>query len=340
MRLWPDLDSSKDLRINLSLRPMEISRKLVNRMGDGEGSGSGPNWKNVNNWHWIEKDCTGWAHDRLKELLPSVKTIVDGKVLKVVKVDSIEGDVSVNVRKGRIRQIFDLTMQFGCEYDGDDVDARINDYMSDTDFDGFEFYLSGVPSNVKNTLRRHLWDKLEEFKAEVERVHGKSLLINASQTEGGEKVRFSKVVDQQENKAKVPEMTGTIEQKITINAPLEQVWSCLTDPDRIQAWTRGTAKLNTFEPGATFTLLNGNIIGMVTSLGSTQLKMDWRLKHWRSDCVSQVEIMASNDGQGSTKLKVKQVGVPTTEVDSVKENWHRYYWEPIRTILGCSSVIF
>ncbi|PJF17859.1 hypothetical protein PSACC_02326 [Paramicrosporidium saccamoebae] len=273
-------------------------------------------------------------------MLPTAKTILDGQALKVTKVNSVTGEVSVNVRKGRIRQIFDLTMELTCMYEKRDVEARITDFMSDMDYDDFEFTMTGVAAKVRDALKKTVWETLVEFRKEVEQVHGKSLLVEGPQTPASadsEKSKFNNsFVDKKE---KSPSAVGTIEERVEFSAPMEQVWLCLTDVPRIMAWTRGTASLSSVEPGAPFSLLGGNITGRVTELATGLIKMDWRLRHWPSELVSTVEIKLSNGGSG-TVLKMKQVGVPSAELDSVKENWHRYYWEPIKTVLGCASAVF
>lgn len=299
------------------------------------------NWKNVNNWHWIEKDCTSWAHSRIKSILEDVAI----SEVSVSKVNTVEGEVSVNVRKGRIRQIYDLTMQLTLHVGDEDKDASITDYMSDTDYPGFEFNCSGLCSSIREELKKKLWDALLSFRREIEEEHGKSILITAetNSSEPGvidqSNVRnFSNAIKDHEKPRDVSGVTF-IKETITIDAPFREVWLCLTDPERIAAWTRGTSRVTSIEPGASFSLLNGNILGTITAMNHGKLKMDWRLKHWNSSCVSMVEF-SGREVDGKTVIDLRQEGIPTTEAESVKENWHRYYWEPIKTLLGCSSTVF
>ena len=281
----------------------------------------------------IEKDCTNWSHEYLRESLITVPLIR--------KVINVTGEVTVHVRKGRIRQIFDMNIEM--EVDDDGEIARITDYMSDTEFGGFEFSASGLPIDQRNDLKKKIWDKLEEFKKQVEKIHGSSLLVQQSgcngdvDGDGGKRTKFIGVDEDLKPKSSTTNgTTTTIEETIEFNAPSTEVWMCLKDPSRMAIWSRGTAKLNSFEPGASFTLFNGNIIGTVTYLTGQVLRMDWRLKHWSYP--TQVELKLE-DNKGRTKLHLKQIGAPKEEADAVRENWHRYYWEPIKTMLGCSTTI-
>lgn len=288
----------------------------------------------------IEKDCTNWAHGRLKELLPQVAT----DLLAVKSVPSVTGEVSVNVRKGKIRQIFDLTMELECEHQERTIKAKVIDFMSNTELKDFEFslYDPQVESAQKEALKLAIWDKLREFMHEVEQLHGKSLLVDTPAENGsdqGTKEKFNGVFldDVKDNKDGTKE---EIKQTVTIRAPVEAVWSCLTDPGKMMMWTRGTAQVGSMEPGASFSLLSGNVLGTVTDLTPGKaLKMEWRLKHWSNAKPSLVELRLEASSEG-TRLVLKQTGIPASEVESVKENWHRYYWEPIKTILGCSSTIY
>ena len=54
--------------------------------------------KNVNNWHWVEKDCLEWSSSRLKELLSGL-VCLDGPItFKITCLDSCTGDAVINNR--------------------------------------------------------------------------------------------------------------------------------------------------------------------------------------------------------------------------------------------------
>lgn len=268
-------------------------------------------------------------------------------MLTVTKVNSVEGDVSVNVRKGRIRQIYDLSIDvaFAHGEDGDEQTAHIGDFMSDTDFAGFEVSAGARGGAVAAALKEALWPRLLAFRREVEEVQGKSLLVDApdqqqappAQGEGARQ-RFTGVFDDKDGRDGAAD--GSVDEKIEFMAPRSEVFAALTDPAKIMAWSRGTAQLSAFAPGASFSLLNGNIVGSVAGLREgEEIRMEWRLKHWPDACASKVVLSLSGDG-GACVLRLQQTGIPTADVESVRQNWHRYYWEPIKSILGCTSVVF
>jgi len=71
---------------------------------------------NPRNWHWVNKDATGWAREYLDNQLVSISAEEDGVSAKITQVKSMDGDVEVSQRKGKIITIFDVKLQL--EYSG------------------------------------------------------------------------------------------------------------------------------------------------------------------------------------------------------------------------------
>ena len=71
---------------------------------------------NPNNWHWVNKDVREWAREYLEENLVGIEA-EDGDVeAKISKVISMEGDVDVSQRKGKVITLFDVKVEL--EYEG------------------------------------------------------------------------------------------------------------------------------------------------------------------------------------------------------------------------------
>jgi len=71
---------------------------------------------NPNNWHWVNKDVTTSTKDYLEKELVGTKAEQDGASAEVTKVLSMDGDVDVSQRKGKVITIFDIKVQL--EYTG------------------------------------------------------------------------------------------------------------------------------------------------------------------------------------------------------------------------------
>jgi activator of HSP90 ATPase len=71
---------------------------------------------NPNNWHWVNKDVSPWAREYLDNELAQVSAEQDGVTAKIDKVVSMDGDVDVSQRKGKVITIFDVKLKL--EYSG------------------------------------------------------------------------------------------------------------------------------------------------------------------------------------------------------------------------------
>ena len=71
---------------------------------------------NPNNWHWVNKDAAPWAKDYLEQNLTKITAEEGGVTAKISKVTSLDGDVDVSQRKGKVITIFDVNLRL--EYEG------------------------------------------------------------------------------------------------------------------------------------------------------------------------------------------------------------------------------
>lgn len=67
---------------------------------------------NPNNWHWVDKNCIDWTRQYFNEKLVDISASEDGKDVFVKSISSIEGDVEVCQRKGKVISLFDLKVVF------------------------------------------------------------------------------------------------------------------------------------------------------------------------------------------------------------------------------------
>jgi activator of HSP90 ATPase len=100
---------------------------------------------NPNNWHWVNKDVRPWAQDWLSTQLVGLKASKeDGTSAEVSRVLSMDGDVDVSQRKGKVITIFDVRLQL--EYTGKvPVKAEKKD-------DGEEASQEGDTKDVSGTI--------------------------------------------------------------------------------------------------------------------------------------------------------------------------------------------
>jgi activator of HSP90 ATPase len=71
---------------------------------------------NPNNWHWVNKDASAWTRQWFEDNLTVIEAEEGGVTAQVNKVISMDGDVDVNQRKGKVITIFDIRLVL--EYSG------------------------------------------------------------------------------------------------------------------------------------------------------------------------------------------------------------------------------
>lgn len=71
---------------------------------------------NPNNWHWVNKDVGPWAKEYLESQVQDISAEENGVSAKVTKLTSMDGDVDVSQRKGKVITIFDVSLRL--EYEG------------------------------------------------------------------------------------------------------------------------------------------------------------------------------------------------------------------------------
>lgn len=71
---------------------------------------------NPNNWHWVNKDTSAWARDYLDKELIGVSAEEGGVTAQLDKILSMDGDVDVSQRKGKVITLFDIVLKI--EYSG------------------------------------------------------------------------------------------------------------------------------------------------------------------------------------------------------------------------------
>ena len=71
---------------------------------------------NPNNWHWVNKDVSEWAKEYLETNLMTIEAEKGDVSAKITKITSMDGDVDVSQRKGKVITLFDVKLQL--DYEG------------------------------------------------------------------------------------------------------------------------------------------------------------------------------------------------------------------------------
>ncbi|KAJ2961063.1 hypothetical protein NQZ79_g3604 [Umbelopsis isabellina] len=311
----------------------------------------------------VNKNCLNWSKTYFQEELVGVEAEKNGIKTSVTKVTEVSGDVDLNQRKGKIITIFDVELKLewsGTAADGTEAQGRIfiPEVAHDTETDDYVFEISvNEDSNAKNPIREvvrkeltvKLREKLANFSQDLIKAHGADVYIDPTQlgtaappravhnkeTSAGNKLNTGATT----SAAKQPKIVNTtkLEENVEFQTSAHELYETLLDPQRVNAWTRGSAKIER-EVGGKFELFNGNVSGeIVEVVPDKKIVQKWRLKTWPESHYSEVTF-TFDQSTDYTKLNLKQTGVPIGEEEMTLRNWTGYYWNSIKQTFGFGAV--
>lgn len=125
-----------------------------------------------------------------------------------------------------------------------------------------------------------------------------------------------------------------ISQTYIIQAPLNQVWKALTDPDMIDEWGGGPATMDE-EVGTNFELWGGDIWGKNIEVDAKRhLKQEWFGGEWEQPSIVSYDLTGNNK---ETTVVITQEGMPESEKKKLEEGWRDSFFEPIKKFLEKSE---
>ncbi|KAM7199672.1 hypothetical protein V8F33_004324 [Rhypophila sp. PSN 637] len=322
---------------------------------------------NPNNWHWVNKDATPWAKQWLEDNLTKIEAKEGDVAAKISKVISMDGDVEVAQRKGKVITIFDvkLTLEYsGSTADDDNVSGTITvpELSHELAEDEFVFEIDiysdakekqPVKDLVRSKIVPQLRAKFLELLPALIAEHGKDIQhapgSNPSSgfstpkyhppTNAG--VKLDPVTSQQSKSGSVVNTT-TVTDNEEFRTTAEQLYQTFTDPQRIAAFTRAPPKV--FEgakKGGKFELFGGNVSGEFLELQEpTKIVQSWRLNQWPQGHYSKLQIeFDQNDVDHVTVMRVEWTGVPIGQEEVTKRNWLEYYVRSIKQTFGFGTIL-
>lgn len=125
-----------------------------------------------------------------------------------------------------------------------------------------------------------------------------------------------------------------IRQRYLIKAKSEQVWAALTNPEVIESWGAGPAKMKA-EAGFEFSLWGGDIWGKNLEVvnpekGEKKLVQEWYSGEWEAPSIVTFKLNASDD---TTEVILEHKNVPREEIKDISEGWKDFYLGPIKKLL-------
>ncbi|KAL7739785.1 hypothetical protein ACLKA6_018031 [Drosophila palustris] len=337
-----------------------------------------PDATNVNNWHWTEKNATPWSKERLHQLFVDFKIAQSDIECIVEAVDKCSGEATVNNRKGKLIFFYEwelvlkwsgrllnnsklshkgkLTIPNLSEENSlEDVEITVTIDESNDESETLKQFMYNVG---RDSIRKQLGVYIKELKEE----YSKNLILPKKGADGSD---ATAALTQDANNAKnAAQKAASVTASVTASSKASSnptgvgckldvrtlsmteefhcnandLYNALTKPDMLTAFTRAPAKVDAVR-GGEFVLYGGNVLGKFEELvPEKRIQQSWRLKNWSSGHYSNV-VIELEETSSSTMMTLKQTGIPASEYDAMRTNWHRYYWHSIKQTFGFGSSI-
>ncbi|KAF8403929.1 hypothetical protein HHK36_012036 [Tetracentron sinense] len=325
-----------------------------------------PDGANVHNWHWAETNCLDWSRNLLSNLLSDL-TILDGEsnlFIKTTKVDKVEGEAYVNVRKGKIIPGYEVSLSLSWEGEAKDsdgksllkVDGTVEfPYIADENADEDPEVKVTVKDDgpIGKRLKEAFISKGKPVVLEKVRVYVQSM------AKGGpakDELEVKKTVTKSLSPAPAPApapaapvpvkkegkkgfKTITLTEKFNCRA--NNMYEILMDENRWKGFTQSNAKISK-EVGGEFSLFDGSITGTNQELQEGKLIVQkWRFGNWADGIHSKVRLVFDEPEPGVTIVKLTQTDVPeedrygnSTVVENTERGWRELIFNKIRAVFG------
>eukprot|EP00245_Coleochaete_scutata_P004425 TRINITY_DN1700_c0_g2_i1.p1 TRINITY_DN1700_c0_g2~~TRINITY_DN1700_c0_g2_i1.p1 ORF type:complete len:372 (-),score=83.32 TRINITY_DN1700_c0_g2_i1:161-1213(-) len=328
--------------------------------------------RNVNHWHWTEKDCLEWSRRRLHQLLDNTK-VLDGEGncwCQITEVDTVEGEAYVNIRKGKIIPGYELKVKLGWKGEckdgsGQSVASATGKvevpYLADENADEDpELRITAEGEGPAHARLREamltkgrplIQERIKTFVKEMKAGGpAKEELIKTSGDKdvGPKPKATSSLLDSapkqaSQQPARQPSGKGkkTLTMTEVFHCRASDLYDLLLDEKRWKAITQSSAQISR-DVGGTFFLFDGAVTGINQELVENKMIVQkWRFNSWCDGQYSTVCMTLEESEVGRTVLRFTQTDVPdedrygnATVVENTERGWKDTIFQKIRAVFG------
>ncbi|CAK9148442.1 unnamed protein product [Ilex paraguariensis] len=274
---------------------------------------------NVHNWHWAETDCLEWSRNLLTKLL-SDQIILNGEgdlFIKIKKVEKVDGEAYVNIRKGKIIPGYEISVSISWEGEATDVEGKSLlkadgnveiPYIADENADEDPEIRVTVKDEgpIGKRLKEAFLAKGKPFVLDQIRVYVSAMAKGGPAKEdlevkkpnstpkkvlpvAGTAAPAPAVVEEKKEKRKEGFKTITMTEKFSCRA--KDMFEILMDENRWKGFTQSNARISK-EVGGEFSIFDGSVTGTNVELQEGKLIVQkWRFGSWPDGIHSMVKIL-------------------------------------------------
>ncbi|KAL9267590.1 Activator of 90 kDa heat shock protein ATPase homolog 1-like protein [Drosera capensis] len=330
-----------------------------------------PDGTNVHNWHWAETDCLDYSRNLLSSLLSNLAVLSgEGNLyITLTKVDRVDGEAYVNVRKGKIIPGYELSLTLSWE--GEARDETTGEVILRVEGLVEVPYLSDENAGEDPEIRVSVKDEgpigrrlREAFLAKGKGLVWEKIRVYVeSMAKGGpcrEELEAKMVAPKEEKKVEAKAVAAKVEKEKAVvkkseerkgfkTIKLTERFSCravdmfeiLMDENRWKGFTQSNARISR-EVGGEFSIFDGSVTGTNVELQRGKLIVQhWRFGSWPDGVFSTVKLTFDEPEPGVTVIKLVQTDVPEedrygneTVVENTERGWRDLIFHKIRAIFG------
>ncbi|CAJ1967409.1 unnamed protein product [Sphenostylis stenocarpa] len=331
-----------------------------------------PDGTNVHNWHWAETNCLQWSRTFFRTLFADVAVTHGDLSVTVRKVEKLDGEAYVNVRKGKVIPGYEIAVTLAWEGEACGSDGKVLQkvngaveipYISDEN--------AGEDPDVRVTVKDggEVGKRLKEVVVEKVKpvILEKVRVWVESMAKGGpvkDDLEAKKVVSQKnnsdrssnsninsngnnENELKKNEKSEgkkgfkTISLTERFNCRAKDLFEILMDENRWRGFTHSNAKISK-KVGGEFSIFDGSVTGRNLELQEGKLIVQkWRFGSWHDGIQSTVRIVFEEPESGVTVVKLTHSDVPeedrygnATVVENTERGWRDLIFQRISAMFS------
>lgn len=334
----------------------------------GEGD---PRWiceeradaKNVNNWHWTEKNAASWSRTKLKELLVGLIVENDEFSVKFKTITKCEGEASANNRKSKLIFFYEWVIHGEWEavcknsdnkttYKGTyEVNNLSEEYKAneiDVDFVMKDGRNDALKNFVRVTGQTKMREQFEKYITALKEEFSQGIILPtagvAVKDTKPSPVSAPKPVETVATKNKDPAIetngvgvkipTTSLNMTEEFKCRVNDIYNCFIEIPMVRAWTQNAIDKYEPEKDGKFSLFSGNIQGTFMQFTpNKQIIMNWRNKMWPEGHFSIVTLEFTEKSDCS-EVKLKHLAIPKVFAENTEEGWRRFYWNAIKQTFG------
>ena len=325
----------------------------------GEGD---PRWvvrerqdgRNVNGWHWEDKDVSNWAKQRIKQLLTCEICKVNCKNTQLIvkSVETVDGDATLYNRKGILKVLYDLKVSGKwSSMENDDNERTYGDFKFELFDEEPEVVVIIDPKSkgehlFKTSFQNHITpiirDQCGIFIKEMHQGAGQSVEgLTVPVTKKKEKE--TKVTDylrsgmNQKATVKKTNSTSRLIMKEIFVCNSMDIYLAFTDRARLEAITRSKV-ISDATVGGKLNLMNNTIVAEYkTLLVGQEIRLSWKLKTWGDENDASDVIIKFEEDEGKTTVEVIIETVPNEHKSATEGFWRVQMFQATKIVMGWGS---